>query len=109
MNGTLAPDRQSLGMGVVQPRKLKHVLGMLCGVERADHVGPFAGGRHGNRAPARAIRQALDRHDFDALRDVLLAGSDELRQGLYQARAGALFLFRDRLVVQAAGDADKEL
>jgi hypothetical protein len=108
VNRALTPDRQAFGMGVVKPRELKHIFGVLGGVERADHISPFVGGGHRDRAAARAIRQALDRHDLDILRDVWLAGLDDLRQGLDQPRAGALFLIRGRLIVQAARNADEK-
>jgi hypothetical protein len=108
MNRALAPNRKPFGMGVVKPCELKHIFGVLGGVKRADHVGPFVGSGHRDRAPAGAIRQAFDGHDLDVLRDIWLAGLNDPRQGIDQSRAGALFLIRDRLIVQAARDADEK-
>src|SRR6266567_4096347 len=88
VNGALTPDRQPLGMRMVKPRKSHHVIGMLLGVERADHVSPFSRPRDRDRATARTIGQALDRHDLD----VLLAGFEALRQDLHQTCAGAHLL-----------------
>ena len=70
---------------MMKPRKLDHVVSMLFGIERADHVGPFSRPRDRDRATAGAIRQALDGHDLD----VLLTIFETLRQDLHQARAGA--------------------
>jgi hypothetical protein len=108
MNRALTPNRQALSMGVVKSREVKHIFGVLCGVKRADHISPFVGRGHRDRAAAGAIRQAFDRHDLDVLRDVWLAGLNDPGQGLDQSRAGALFLIRDRLIVQAARDADEK-
>jgi hypothetical protein len=105
VNGALAPDRQPVWLGPVKPRKSHYIIGMLLRVERADHVSPFSRPRDGDRATARAIGQALDRHDLD----VLLAGFEALQQDLHQTRAGAHLLILNPLVKQAAGDADKQL
>ena len=58
VNGTLPPDRKPLGMGVVKSCKLDHIFGMLSGVERADHVSPFAGEDTATVQP----RVQFDRH-----------------------------------------------
>jgi hypothetical protein len=105
MNRALAPNRQAIGMGVVKSRELKHVFRMLGGVERANHISPFVGRGHRDRATTRAIREALDRHDLDSWRGVWFAGLNDLRQGFDQLRAGAFFLIRDSLIVEAARDA----
>ena len=104
MNGTLPPHRQPVGMSLVKPCKLQHIIGMLLGIERADHIRPLAGRGYRDGAAARTIRQALDRHDLD----LLPAGFDQRRQNLHQARAGALLLILGNLAVEAAGDADEQ-
>src|SRR5713101_5768166 len=76
VDGALAPDRQPVWLRLVKPRKPDHIVGMLLGVERADHVSPFSRPRDRDRATARTIGQALDWHDLD----VLLAGFKALRQ-----------------------------
>src|SRR6202011_1172439 len=73
VDGALAPDRQPFGVGLMKPRKLDHVVSMLFGVERADHVGPLSRPRDRDRATACAIRKAFDGHDLDILLTVFEA------------------------------------
>src|SRR6266702_3683120 len=104
MGRAFPPDRQPFGMGMVEPRKPDHVIGVLLRVERADHVSPFSRPRDRDRAAARAIGQALDRHDLD----VLPAIFEKLRQRPHETRAGTLQLILGGLADQAASDTNKQ-
>src|SRR5260370_22927381 len=55
VDGPFPPDWQPLGMGMVKPRKPNDVIGILLGVERAEHVSPFPTSRDRDRATARAV------------------------------------------------------
>src|SRR5471030_1655375 len=68
MDRTLTPRRQSIGRSLVSARKIQDVIDVLFGVEVAHDIGPLAWRRDGHAAGARAVGEALDRHDIDVRR-----------------------------------------